>query len=90
MCIFSFVLLDFYVQLSFNKIVLTGQFGVLVRLPGLILCKNNSCISSHMDNLNLQLQLHVRISVPKCKNKLIFKLSVVLIEQFIYTRIMLT
>jgi len=41
-------------------------------LSGLILCKHNLSISLHTDNLNVQLQLHVKISV--------FKLSVVLIE----------
>ena len=39
-------------------------------LSGLILCKYNLSISLHTDKLNVQLQLHVRISVSKCITKL--------------------
>ncbi len=41
-------------------------------LSGMILSKHNLSISLHTDNLNVQLQLHVRISVSKCITKLTY------------------
>ena len=57
---------------SFFSKLIYGNLQFWSGLYGPILCKQNSCISSRMDNLNLQLQLHVRILVSKCKNKLTF------------------